>query len=125
MKVTPRTRKVNEAVREALASILLDEISDPRLQLVTVTSVEVASDFSVADVYVIAHGDAERYSEMLQGLESAKGRIRAALGRRVRMRSIPNLHFKLDRSVDEGQRIAEVLRAAKSADEGVTDEGEE
>ena len=48
MKQTPRTRKLNESVREAVASILVDEIADPRLALVTVTGAEVSPDFSVA-----------------------------------------------------------------------------
>lgn len=110
MKVTPRTRKLNGTIREALAEILVDEVADPRLQLVTVTSVEVASDLSLANVYVIAHGDAERYQEVLDGLKSASGRLRSALGRRVRMRQVPELRFKIDPSIDEAMRISEVLR---------------
>ena len=110
MKQTPRTRKVNETVREAVASILCDEISDPRLELVTVTGAEVSPDFSVATVYVIAHGDEARYAEVLAGLESAKGRIRSLLGRRVKTRLTPELRFAIDTSVDEGMRISEALK---------------
>lgn len=117
MKITPRTRKINETVKEALARILVDEIADPRLDLVTVTSVEVSGDLRVAMVYVIAHGDAERYADALKGLESAKGRIRSLLGRRVRMKQVPDLNFRIDTSIDEGMRISEVLRATSPADD--------
>ena len=110
MKQTPRTRKVNEMVREAVASMLLDDIADPRLELVTVTGVEVAPDFSVATIFVIAHGDEERYAEVLAGLESAKGRIRALVGRRVKTRITPELRFAIDASVDTGMRISEALK---------------
>ncbi len=110
MKQTPRTRKVNETVREAIASILIDEISDPRLDFVTVTGAEVSPDFSVAAVYVTAHGDESRYEEVLAGLESAKGRIRSLLGRRVKTRLTPELRFAIDTSVDEGMRISEALK---------------
>jgi ribosome-binding factor A len=110
MKQTPRTRKVNETVREVVASMLLEEIADPRLALVTVTGAEVSPDFSVATIYVIAHGGEERYAEVLEGLESAKGRIRSLLGRRVKMRLTPELHFAIDQSVDEGMRINEALK---------------
>lgn len=110
MKQTPRTRKVNESVREAIASILVDEIADPRLALVTVTGAEVSPDFSVAMIYVIAHGDAARYAEVLAGLESARGRIRSLLGRRVKTRLTPDLRFVIDPSVDEGMRIIEALK---------------
>ena len=83
MKSTPRTRKLGEAVREALAEVLREDVADPRLDFVTVMSVQVSSDLSVADVYVTTHGDQERYDELLEGLRSADGRIRSGLARRV------------------------------------------
>ncbi|MDH4140838.1 MAG: 30S ribosome-binding factor RbfA [Coriobacteriia bacterium] len=110
MKQTPRTRKLNETLREVLARILADEVSDPRLEFVTVTVVRIAPDLMVADVFVTAHGDEERYAEVLAGLESAKGRIRSLLGRRVRLRFTPELRFKIDDSVDESMRITEALK---------------
>ena len=110
MKQTPRTRKLNEQVREAIASILLDEISDPRLELVTVTAAHVAPDLMQANVYVTAHGDEERYREVLAGLESAKGRIRTLVGQRIKGRFTPELRFFIDDSVDNGMRIAEALK---------------
>ena len=110
MKQSPRTRKVNEAVREAVSSILLDEISDPRLELVTVTAARVSTDLMVANIYVTAHGDEGRYAEVLAGLESAKGRIRSLLGQRVKMRFTPELTFFIDDTVDAGMRINEALK---------------
>ena len=132
MKQTPRTRKVNETVREAIASILVDEIADPRLEFVTVTGAEVSPDFSVATIFVIAHGDEERYAEVLAGLESAKGRIRSLLGRRVKTRLTPELRFVIDPSVDEGMRISEALKevppslllAEEESDDDSGDKGE-
>ncbi len=110
MKSTPRTRKLGVTVKEAIATIIQDDVSDPRLELVTVTSVDVASDLSIANIYVIAHGDEERYAEVLAGLESAKGRVRSLLGRRVKMRVTPELRFFIDPSVDAGLRISEALQ---------------
>ena len=110
MKQTPRTRKMNETVREAVASILLDEISDPRLDLVTVTGAAVAPDMMQANIYVIAHGDEQRYREVLEGLDSAKGRIRSLLGQRIKTRFTPELRFFIDESVDAGMRISEALK---------------
>lgn len=110
MKQTPRTRKVNEMVREAVAIILSEEIADPRLDLVTVTSAEVSPDMMVANIYVITHGDDDRYAELLEGLESAKGRIRSLLGQRITLRFTPELRFLIDRSVDEGMRISQALK---------------
>lgn len=110
MKSTPRTRKLGESVREALAEVLRDDISDPRLDFATITSVQVSADLHVADVYVTTHGDRERYETLLEGLRSADKRIRSGLARRVSMRFIPELRYHLDTSVDEGMRIYEALK---------------
>ncbi|PKQ29047.1 MAG: ribosome-binding factor A [Actinobacteria bacterium HGW-Actinobacteria-10] len=110
MKQTPRTRKLNESVREAIASILLDEIADPRLDLITVTGVSVSPDIMQANVYVTAHGDEARYREVLEGLESAKGRIRSLVGQRIKSRFTPELRFFIDESVDAGMRMNEALK---------------
>ncbi|MGB4442661.1 MAG: 30S ribosome-binding factor RbfA [Coriobacteriia bacterium] len=110
MKSTPRTRKLGEAVREALAEVLREDVADPRLDFVTITSVQVASDLGVADVYVTTHGDQERYDELLEGLRSADGRIRSGLARRVKLRITPELRYHLDTSVDQGMRIYEALK---------------
>lgn len=110
MKPTSRTRKLNESVREAIAAILIEEVQDPRVDMATVTGANVSPDMRYADVYVTTHGDRERYDDLLAGLESAKGRIRAALGQRVQMKYLPALRFHLDESVDAGERIAQALR---------------
>lgn len=110
MRSTPRTRKLGETVKEALAEVLREDVSDPRVDFVTVTSVEVSMDLKVADVYVITHGDEDRYREMLDGLRSADGRIRSSLGRRVALRYTPELRYHIDTSVDEGMRINEALK---------------
>ena len=110
MKQTPRTRKLSEGVKEAIAEILATEISDPRLDMVTVTDTQVSSDLMLANVYVTAHGDEDRYDDVLAGLESAKGRIRSLLGQRIKSRFTPELRFYIDDSVDEGMRIAEALQ---------------
>jgi ribosome-binding factor A len=122
----PRMRKVDETVREALAEVLLEEVSDPRLALVTITSVQVSHDLRTARVYITAHGDEERYRAALEGLESAKRRIRSGLAKRVRMKFIPDLRFEIDTSVDEGMRIALAIRGEREAGRVRDDEeGEE
>lgn len=108
-KVTPRTRRLNETVKEVLAGILIEDLKDPRIDLATITGVDVSRDLAFADVYVIAHGGESRYAELLEGLESAKGRLRSMLGERVSMRHVPALRFHIDTSVDTGMRISEVL----------------
>lgn len=100
-------RKSEEQLREAVAEIITLDISDPRVELITVTGVKVSPDRSVATVYVSASPD--RYEEVLAGLESAKGRLRSRLGHALGWRVSPELRFFIDESVDESQRISEAL----------------
>ena len=108
MKQNSATRRLAEEAREKIATILMMEISDPRLDLVTVTGYEVSVDRSVCKVWVSA--DPDSYDEVLEGLQSAKGRIRSLLGRSLTWRVTPELIFQIDRSTDEAQRIAEALK---------------
>lgn len=112
----PKSRRIDELVREALALTLIEDVKDPRLELVTVTGAEVSRDRRYAKIFVTAHGGEDRYEEVLAGLESAAGRIKSGLSRRVRLRYTPELRFSIDRSVDEGMRISEVLRHHHVAD---------
>lgn len=108
MKQNSATRRLAEEAREKIATILMMEISDPRLDLVTVTGCEVSVDRSVCKVWVSA--DPDSYDGVLEGLQSAKGRIRSLLGRSLTWRVTPELIFQIDRSTDEAQRIAEALK---------------
>lgn len=108
MKQTPTSRKVNEVAREKIASILLTEVSDPRLALITVTGVEVSIDRSLCNVYIST--DPVRYEEVERGLESAKGRVRSLLGKDLGWRVTPELRFTIDTSVDEAERISQALQ---------------
>ena len=74
----------------------------------TVTGAEVSPDRSVLLVFVST--DPERYEEVLEGLESAKGRIRSLAGRALGWRVTPELRFYIDKSVDSGMRIEEALQ---------------
>ena len=74
MKQGSTNRKVNEQAREVIASILLFEISDPRLTLVTITGCEVSYDRSVCNVYYSA--DRNEYEDVAAAFEKASGRIR-------------------------------------------------
>ena len=99
MKQNAATRRTGEQLREKLGTILLFEISDPRLDLVTLTGCEVSVDRSFARVYVSC--EADRYDEVLEALDSAKGKIRKLLSRALDWRVVPQLDFKIDRSTDQ------------------------
>ncbi|QOY61434.1 30S ribosome-binding factor RbfA [Thermophilibacter immobilis] len=107
MKQNQYSRRVNELAREKLASILLLEISDPDLALVTLTGVEVSVDKSLLRAFVSC--DAARYDEVTAALARARGRIRALLGRSLGWRVTPELDFRIDTTTDEAERITRAL----------------
>lgn len=107
MKQNQVSRRLAQEAREKLSSILLFEVSDPRLSMVTITGCEVSIDRSVCKVYVTS--DPERYESVLEGLESAKGRLRSLLGKALGWRVSPELIFEIDYSTDEAERIQKAL----------------
>lgn len=109
MKQSSSNRRVNEQAREVISEILLFEISDPRLDMVTITGVEVSYDRSVANVYYST--EPLRYTEVAQAFNAAAGRIRSLMAKKLSWRVAPELRFHLDESVDNAQRIAEALSA--------------
>ena len=108
MKQNAATRRLARETREKIASILMLEVSDPRLDLITITSCEVSVDRSLCRVYVAAQPGT--YDDVLAGLESAKGRIRSLLGRSLTWRVTPELDFVIDTTTDEAMRITEALK---------------
>ena len=107
MKQTSANRRVNEQARGVIASILLFEISDPRLNLVTITGCEVSFDRTACNVYYST--EPERYAEVEAAFKKAAGRIRSLMARQLSWRVAPELRFHLDRSVDVAEGIASAL----------------
>jgi ribosome-binding factor A len=97
-----------QQAREKLGYILLFEVSDPDLQLVTLTGCEVSVDKSLVVAYVSC--DSERYETVTAALARAKGRIRSLLGRALGWRVTPDLVFRIDTTADEAERITRALQ---------------
>lgn len=106
----PRAARVNEVVRETLAEEL-ERMSDPRLGFVTLTGVEVSPDIRYADVYYSVLGSPEERVESSNALRSASPRLRAVLGKQVRLKFLPELRFREDPAIAQGRRIEEVIRS--------------
>jgi ribosome-binding factor A len=99
----------SEALREELTTLVEGELEDPRIGLVTVNEVQLASDGKVARVYVAVAGSAEEAAESLEGLNASRGFIRHSLTANLGLRHAPELVFVLDRSEQEGGRVEELL----------------
>ena len=101
---------------EELSDLLLREIKDPRIGFVTITEVEVSDDLRHARVYVVTHETGEERLRTLEGLQSARSYLRAALGRRLHLRYIPELTFCIDESLERGLRIHEILKSLETGE---------
>lgn len=113
MRESSTQRKMNEQAREAMASILLFDISDPRLREVTVTGCKVSPDRGHCWVYYSAHAGA--YEAVAKAFDKASGAIRSCLAKRLEWRVTPAVHFVLDDTVDDALRIAAALDAESKA----------
>jgi len=113
----PRTRRVGEQLQRELAALIRDEVRDPRVGMVSVSAVEVSRDLSHAKVYVSKLGEQEDITELLKVLEGAAGYLRHLLGQTLKMRHVPQLHFKHDHSLQDGARLSALIDSAVQADE--------
>lgn len=107
-----RQIRVAELLREEVAEIL-QKMKDPRVGFASITRVEVSPDLRHARVMVSVLGDPEARERTLEALESARGYIRATLAERLHLRFVPEVVFSLDRSIEHGARIQELLREIK------------
>lgn len=89
--------------------MLLREIKDPRVALVTVLDAAVSPDLSLAEVYYTMHGDEAERRDTAAGLKSCAGYLRRELGRRLHLRRIPELRFRYDTTVDNAFHMEELL----------------
>jgi ribosome-binding factor A len=110
-KSSHRMERINDAVHQSLAMLLLREVKDPRLQKMTLSGVEVSRDLGHAKVYYVAHNQAER-AGIEQALKLANGFLRARLAKLCDLRVMPELHFHYDTSFDESDKVGELLRQA-------------
>ncbi len=116
-----RLKRLETAILETLAPLVAHGLSDPRLGMVTVTRVHLASDLSIAHVNWSTLGGASEESKAQHALEHARGKLQGAVAKALQTRVTPRLVFHFDESLAQAQRVTETLeklareRAAKEA----------
>ncbi len=108
--MSDRVAKVREEIKKEVSYILQRDVKDPRLGFVSVTDVEVSRDYSFCKIYVSVLGDDTQKQQSMIGLSKATGFVRSELGKRVRMRHIPEISFVYDPSLEHGAKISAILR---------------
>ena len=104
-----KQQRMNDRIQHILSQLLLREVSDPRLRAVTITEVRLDPELLAAKVYVSAMGDETRQQEVMKAFRRANGFLRRELGKRIRLRNTPELHFDWDHTLAHADRINQLI----------------
>lgn len=107
-----RTLRVADQIQRELADLFDHEIKDPRVGMITITGVEVDRDYAHAKIYYTTLGSKEDNFLVEKGLERAKGFLRSSLSHRMKLRTVPQLQFVYDESVERGVRLSNLIDEA-------------
>ncbi len=112
-----RKDRVNEQVRRELAELIRTELKDPRVGMISLTEVAVTPDYAHAKVYFSTLALADNLQAVQTGLQNAAGFLRRELGRRIRIHTIPQLHFVFDQSLERGADLSKLIDEANALSE--------
>lgn len=104
-------RKVDEQAREVIANIILFDVSDPRLSMVTITGCKVSIDRAYCDVFYSVEPD--RYASVEAAFDASRGHIRSLMAKKLNWRVAPELRFHLDETVDAAEKLGAYINAEK------------
>jgi ribosome-binding factor A len=108
-----RADRVNALLQRELATLISEELRDPRIAFATVTAVETTDDLRSARVHVSVLGDDDQIRSTMQALEEARPYVRREIGARTELRFVPDISFVNDRSAERSARISTLLRQAR------------
>jgi len=124
-----RPDRVGEGIRQEISQLLLSEVHDPGIGLVTLTRVKVSPDLQIARIYYTQIGDEKAKRETRRALERATPFLRRQLASRINLRRAPEIRFQFDESIENQDRIERILmeleaeRKARGEGQGSPDEG--
>ena len=104
-----RQKRVADQLQSQLMDLLRTELRDPRLSLVTVTAVDIDRELQYADVFISKLGEETDRNAVLHAFEGAKGFLRHELAHRLRLKTVPDLRFHWDVSIEHGERISQLI----------------
>lgn len=104
-----RQQRTADQIHRLLSELVRRELSDPRLQAITVTQVSIDRELEHADIYVNALADEARQDEVMAGLTKASGFLRRELSQRMNVRSVPQLHFHWDPRLAHAEEVSAIL----------------
>lgn len=111
---SPRSQKIADMIQREVSSLILKGLKDPRIGFVTITGVDVTADLRHAKIFITVIGEEASKAASLEGLKRSIPFLRRHLGRELRMKFAPELHFAYDDSFEYGNRIDTILKEINS-----------
>lgn len=111
-----RNRKIADQIQRELATLVRLELRDPRITMVTIAEVVLTQDNSHAKIFFTTLGNEAQMESCRHGLNSASGYLRMQLAKRLTIRTVPALHFEIDRSIENGVRLSRLISDAVADD---------
>lgn len=113
-----RIDRISEEIKKALGDIILYDLKDPRKSpLVSVLRVDVAGDLSYAKVHISILGDTKIKKDTMDAIKNARGFITYELGKKIKIRKLPQLQFVEDTSIEYSVHMEKILNSIKTNDE--------
>lgn len=112
-----RYEKVASAIKREVSNIIHDELDDPRIGFLTITRVELAADLRNAKIFFSVLGGDAQYKKSKEALDSALGFIRKLIGERIKLRFVPEIAFREDKSAEYSIKIQQALDEVKKLNE--------
>ena len=114
--MSQRKGRLQEDIKREISDIVAKQVKDPLLGFVSITDVDLSRDGSHAKVFFSVYGEEKQQLQTVEGLQRAKGFVRTELGKRIRVRHVPELHFIYDPSIEQGSRINQILKELNPSD---------
>lgn len=124
-----RKDRLEELIKRIVSEIVFRELKDPRIGFVTITGVELSKDLAEAKIGISILGNSTEVRKSMEGIRSSSGYVQKLLGKELKIRNVPRVHFFLDKSIEEGvdlvnriETLAAVKKSSDDADADVTDD---
>lgn len=124
-KQSSRSRRIAEQIKRELAMLVQSGLKDPRLSLLTISAVEVSSDYAHAKIWFSTLNPDPDQNELVEVLNFSGSFLRRELGKALRLRIVPQLHFQYDNSVENGTRMSSLIEDAIAEDENKNDSSQD
>jgi ribosome-binding factor A len=117
MKPYARAERISVQIQMAITDLLNKKMQDPRLEMATISGVEVTSDLRIADVYITVFGDKKRVRDAMDGFKKSKGYIKKSIAPKLGLKFMPELRFFHDDTFDKAARLDALIDAAPKGED--------